>query len=158
MATTSVTEPEVLTEVPTQLKRLVRFIVRGFYEIEHSLVIDLLVIHPCVREEDLLMLLKIEQKQLRTAINKLKDDKFIKVRMRMETTDDGRTNKHNYYFINYSTFVNVVKYKLDHIRRKIETEERNMTSRASGSTQYITTPMRGASRSTSLENPKNTEL
>ena len=49
----------------------------------------------------------------------------------METDSEGRTTKHNYYFINYTTFVNVVKYKLDHIRRKIETEERDSTSRAS---------------------------
>ena len=126
-----VTEPEVLTEVPVALKRLVRYIVRGFYDIEHALAIDLLVHHPCIREEDLLDLLKFDQKQLRSLVNTLKNDKFIKVRMRMETSEDGRTSKQNYYFINYSTFVNVCKYKLDHMRRKIEMEERNMTSRAS---------------------------
>jgi len=126
-----VIEPEVLTEVPETLKRLVRYIVRGFYDTEHALIIDLLVHHPCIREEDLMDLLKFEQKQLRTVMNTLRNDKFVKVRMRMETNAEGRTSKQNYYFINYSTFVNVVKYKLDHIRRKIEMEERNMTSRAS---------------------------
>ena len=37
----------------------------------------------------------------------------------------------NCYFINYRTFVNVVKYKLDHMRKKMETSERDQTSRAS---------------------------
>merc|ERR1712038_707443 len=39
--------------------------------------------------------------------------------------------KMNCYFINYRTFVNVVKYKLDHMRKKMETSERDQTSRAS---------------------------
>jgi transcription initiation factor TFIIE subunit alpha len=57
--------------------------------------------------------------------------------MRMETEPDPTNNgvvkatRHNYYFISYSVFVNVIKYKLDHIRRKIETEEWDATSRAS---------------------------
>ena len=33
--------------------------------------------------------------------------------------------------IYFQIFVNVVKYKLDHMRRKMETEERNATSRSS---------------------------
>lgn len=49
----------------------------------------------------------------------------------METGPDGKSQKHNYYYINYKLFVNLVKYKLDFMRRKIETEERESTSRAS---------------------------
>ena len=35
------------------------------------------------------------------------------------------------YFINYKVFVNIVKYKLDHMRKRMETEERDATSRSS---------------------------
>ncbi|KAI1295338.1 General transcription factor IIE subunit 1 [Halotydeus destructor] len=56
---------------------------------------------------------------------------MIKSRLRMETGLDGKATKQNYYYVNYKAFVNVVKYKLDHMRRKIETEERDLTSRAS---------------------------
>lgn len=34
-------------------------------------------------------------------------------------------------FFNFQSFVNVVKYKLDHMRKKLEMEERDQTSRAS---------------------------
>lgn len=34
-------------------------------------------------------------------------------------------------YIFFKSFVNVVKYKLDHIRKKLEMEERDQTSRAS---------------------------
>ena len=57
---------------------------------------------------------------------------FVRARMRVETdADSSRTTRHNYYFISYSVFVNVVKYKLHHMRRKIETDERDATNRAS---------------------------
>ncbi|ELT98422.1 hypothetical protein CAPTEDRAFT_176545 [Capitella teleta] len=130
MATAAV-EPEVLTEVPDGLKRLVRYIVRGFYSVEHAILLDFLVHHPCVKEDDLLDLLLFERKQLRALVNTLKAERFIKSRMKMETDQEGRISRHNYFFINYGTFVNVVKYKMDHMRRKIETEERDNTHRAS---------------------------
>ncbi|MGH0150440.1 UNVERIFIED_CONTAM: hypothetical protein FKN15_045527 [Acipenser sinensis] len=79
----------------------------------------------------MLELLKFDRKQLRSVLNTLKGDKFIKCRMRVETAPDGKTTRHNYYFINYRLLVNVVKYKLDHMRRRIETDERDSTNRAS---------------------------
>lgn len=124
-------DPDVLTEVPETLKRLIRYVARGFYGTEHAIVIDYLVHHPCVKEDDLIELIRFDRKQFRAVVNQLKNDKFIKVRMRMETDAENKATRHNYFFINYSTFVNVVKYKLDLMRRKIETEERDATSRAS---------------------------
>ncbi|TMS06796.1 General transcription factor IIE subunit 1 [Larimichthys crocea] len=79
----------------------------------------------------MLELLKFDRKQLRSVLNTLKSDKFVKCRMRVETAPDGKTTRHNYYFINYRVLVNVVKYKLDHMRRRIETDERDSTNRAS---------------------------
>ncbi|XP_068428862.1 general transcription factor IIE subunit 1 [Clinocottus analis] len=124
-------EPEVLTEVPAALKRLAKQVVRGFYGVDHALALDVLIRNPCVREEDMLELLKFDRKQLRSVLNTLKADKFVKCRMRVETATDGKTTRHNYYFINYRVLVNVVKYKLDHMRRRIETDERDSTNRAS---------------------------
>ncbi|KAM3607587.1 uncharacterized protein V6R79_010367 [Siganus canaliculatus] len=124
-------EPELLTEVPAALKRLAKQVVRGFYGIEHALALDVLIRNPCVREEDMLELLKFDRKQLRSVLNTLKSDKFVKCRMRVETAPDGKSTRHNYYFINYRVLVNVVKYKLDHMRRRIETDERDSTNRAS---------------------------
>ncbi|XP_048360408.1 general transcription factor IIE subunit 1 [Sphaerodactylus townsendi] len=125
------TDPDVLTEVPAALKRLAKYVVRGFYGTEHALALDILIRNPCVKEEDMLELLKFDRKQLRAVLNTLKGDKFIKCRMRVETAPDGKTTRHNYYFINYRLLVNVVKYKLDHMRRRIETDERDSTNRAS---------------------------
>lgn len=124
-------EERLVTEVPDSLKKLARKVVRGFYTIEDALIIDLLVRNPCMKEDDICELLKFERKMLRARIAILRNDKFIQVRLKMETGLDGKAQKVNYYFINYKTFVNVVKYKLDLMRKKMETEERDATSRAS---------------------------
>ncbi|CAH2075240.1 unnamed protein product, partial [Iphiclides podalirius] len=125
------TEERLVTEVPSSLKQLARLVVRGFYTIEDALIVDMLVRNPCMKEDDICELLKFERKMLRARISTLKNDKFIQVRLKMETGLDGKAQKVNYYFINYKTFVNVVKYKLDLMRKRMETEERDATSRAS---------------------------
>lgn len=84
-----------------------------------------------MKEDDICELLRFERKQLRARIAILRTDKFLQVRLKMETGPDGKAAKVNYYFINYKTFVNVVKYKLDLMRKRMETEERDATSRAS---------------------------
>ncbi|KFQ86181.1 General transcription factor IIE subunit 1 [Phoenicopterus ruber ruber] len=124
-------EQNVITEVPAALKRLAKYIVRGFYGVEYSLALDILIRYPCVKEDDLLQLLKYERKQLRTVLNTLKADKLVKLRMRVETGPNGKSTRHNYYYINYKVLVDVVKYKLDHVRRKIEADERDSTTRSS---------------------------
>jgi len=124
-------EERLVTEVPSSLKKLARLVVRGFYTIEDVLIVDMLVRNPCMKEDDICELLKFERKMLRARISTLRNDKFIQVRLKMETGSDGKAQKVNYYFINYKTFVNVVKYKLDLMRKRMETEERDATSRAS---------------------------
>ncbi|XP_045614080.1 general transcription factor IIE subunit 1 [Procambarus clarkii] len=122
---------ELLMEVPQNLQMLVRLVVRGFYTTEDVLIIDMLVRNFCMSEEDLCELLKFDRKMLRQRINTLRADKFIQARMKMVTLEDNKTQKEQYYFIDYKSFVNVVKYKLDHIRKKLEMKERDQTSRAS---------------------------
>jgi len=68
-------EPEVLTEVPASLKLLVHIILRCFYGDEHAVVMDKLIHHPCIKEDDLLELLRFERKQLRAIITTLRNEK-----------------------------------------------------------------------------------
>ena len=69
----------MLTEIPSSLKQLARLVVRGFYDIEYSLIVDMLVRYPCMREDDLCDLLKFDKKVLRSKLATLKSDKLVKV-------------------------------------------------------------------------------
>lgn len=106
-------------------------VLRGFYSIEQMIVVDLLIRRIVLKEDEIIELLRFEKKQLRSALNLLRNDKLIKFKLRMETGLDGKAFRQNYYYINYKDFVNVVKYKLDHIRKKFELIDRDNTSRAS---------------------------
>jgi len=119
------------TEIPADLKTLVTCVSRGFYPYEHAIVMDYLIFYPCLKEDDMVELLKFDRKQLRAIMANLKNDKLVKTKIRLETSADGKSQRHNYYFINYQVLVNVIKYKLDHMRRKIETEDLVTTNRAS---------------------------
>ncbi|KYM78602.1 General transcription factor IIE subunit 1 [Atta colombica] len=99
-------EERLVTEVPSSLKKLARLVVRGFYSIEDALIVDMLVRNPCMKEDDICELLKFERKMLRARISTLRNDKFIQVRLKMETGSDGKAQKVNYYFINYKERMN----------------------------------------------------
>ena len=131
-------EPELLTEVPPILKRLAKTIAYAFYEAEHIAILCLLARLPCVDEDTMLERLKFDKRQLRQALARLKSDRLVKLRVHREKqADTGRVDIYNFYFINYKVFVNVVKYKLDHIRRKLESEEQSARNRASGFTCLV---------------------
>lgn len=53
-----------------------------------------------MKEDDICDLLKFERKMLRSRIATLRTDKFLQVRLKMETVDN-KTQKVNYYYINY---------------------------------------------------------
>ena len=55
----------------------------------------------------------------------------------METDEEGKVARMNCYYINYKVFVNVVKYKLDHMHKKMETSERDATARFVSNTQQL---------------------
>lgn len=105
-------EEHYVTEIPSSLKQLARLVVRGFYNIEDALIVDMLVRNPCMKEDDICELLKFERKMLRSKIATLKNDKFIQVRLKMETGLDGKAQKVNYYFINYKVRQCMIYYLL----------------------------------------------
>ena len=86
-----------------------------------------------MREDDLSNLLKFDKKLVRAKISTLKKDRLVQEKQRMESRvdDPSKVEKMNCYFINYKIFVNIVKYKLDHMRKKLEMTERDAASRSS---------------------------
>lgn len=125
-------EPELLTEVPPILKRLAKTIAYAFYDPELVVVVCLLTKHACLDEDTMTDRLQFDKRQLRQSLSRLKSDKLIKQRtIKEKIPETGNFNVYNFYFINYKVFVNVVKYKLDHIRKKLESEEQQARNRPS---------------------------
>ncbi|XP_055334664.1 general transcription factor IIE subunit 1-like [Paramacrobiotus metropolitanus] len=117
--------------VPYQVKQLARMVVHGFYGKEHGVIADILCSLSVVKEDVLCDLVKLDKKQLRQLLAILKADQIVKTKMGVETGEDGQSSRCNYYFIEYPSLLNMVKYKLELVRKKVETQERNTANRAS---------------------------
>lgn len=68
-----------------------------------------------MKEDDICELLKFERKMLRARISTLRNDKFIQVRLKMETGSDGKAQKVNYYFINYKVRIIVIFFEATNV-------------------------------------------
>ena len=122
---------QVHNSVPTDLKTLIRIVLRTFYDCNLFLCMEMLMLYPCMKEEDLAELLRQDLKVVREYLLKLIKEKFINTKSIMETnSSDGKQSKHSCYYINYTMMVNVIKYKLDKIRIQIESEVNQFATNA----------------------------
>ncbi len=116
------------------LKALIRFIMRTFYEIPKSLVIEYIFHHERIKQQDLANRLCLDPKAVRSYIQEFKRDKFIIEDHRLES-DDGTTGRRNqdqyYYKIDTTAFINVVKYRLINMQAYVENLERQQTYKQS---------------------------
>ncbi|KAI6217560.1 Transcription initiation factor IIE subunit alpha [Aphelenchoides fujianensis] len=116
----------LIAEVPDRLKALSLILVKAFYGLQHYVLLDFIQRNVCVKEDQIRDILKIEHRLLRTLLV----DKFVKERTIAEEMD-GRARKVNYYHVNYKAILNVTKYKIDHMRQKIEVREQDNVRKAS---------------------------
>lgn len=121
---------QVCQSVPAELTRLIRMVVRKFYGFELYLCMEMLMIYPCLKEEDLAELLRLDLKTVHQYLINLKKEKFLTEHPIMETNADGKSTKHSYFYINYKMMVNIIKYKLHRIRQQIELNDNQSTKRA----------------------------
>jgi transcription initiation factor IIE alpha subunit len=116
------------------LKALIRFIMRTFYDIPKSLVIEYIYHHERIKQQDLADRLCLDSKLIRSYIQEFKRDKFIIEDHRLESNDGttGRRNQDQYYYkIDTTTFINVVKYRLINMQTYVENLERQQTYKQS---------------------------
>ncbi|KAG2231685.1 hypothetical protein INT48_005168 [Thamnidium elegans] len=116
------------------LKALVARVARAFYDPKYIAILDELNNAPPntngVREEDLVLTLKMTPRDIHRICGKLKEDRLIKMANRMEPRkQDQRLVPKTYYYIDYKEFVDVVKWKMYKmqtiVRDNLRTESEN---------------------------------
>ncbi|KAI7784690.1 transcription initiation factor iie subunit alpha [Diaporthe eres] len=100
-------------------KQLVRSCVRAFYQqptfdVRHVLVIDALVIHSALRDDDLAYLLSMTAlKDLHKLCAKLRDDRFLAIHVRSELKEGSvRPVNRTYYYIDYRQTIDFIKWRV----------------------------------------------
>lgn len=94
-------------------KTLIRCVMRAFYSTQEILIIDALVQHSCLRDDDLGHLMKLGNKDLHKACAGLRDARFLVVHTRPEL-QAGKTRPQNktYYYIDYRQTIDAIKWRV----------------------------------------------
>ncbi|CAL2038644.1 unnamed protein product [Caenorhabditis brenneri] len=123
-------ETQVVDEIPEALNKILLMVVKNFFGNEQFLIVYYIMRAQCIREETLKLRLQFDQKLLRQYLASLKQEKLVKERIITQKNENNRTVSIIFYYINYRAVLNVVKYKIDHMRLKLESREQMDTNRA----------------------------
>lgn len=93
------------------VRSLLRFVARGFYDKAVVLIIDALIIHLVLSEEDLVYLLGMKPKEVRAQCYRLVEDRIILSHYQREESQSRVFNR-VYYYIRVTTAIDAIKWKV----------------------------------------------
>ncbi|KAL7275149.1 hypothetical protein RUND412_001911 [Rhizina undulata] len=102
-------------------KSLVKCVARAFYETKHILVLDALMIHNAVRDDELAKLLGFQTKDLHKLCGKLKEDRMLAVHTRPEQKEgQQRPVNRTYYYVEFRATIDAVKFRMHGVVKEVE--------------------------------------
>ncbi|KAG0138562.1 TFIIE alpha subunit-domain-containing protein [Tuber indicum] len=102
-------------------KSLVKCVARAFYDTKHILVIDALMIHNAVRDDELGKLLGFQSKDLQKLCGRLKEDRMLAVHNRPEQKEgQQRPTNRTYYYVEFRSTIDAVKYRMHGVVKDVE--------------------------------------
>ncbi|KAH0558936.1 hypothetical protein GP486_004442 [Trichoglossum hirsutum] len=104
-------------------KSLVKIVARAFYETKHILVVDALMIHSALRDDDLAHLLGMQTKELHKLCGKLKEDRLLAVRPEVREGTQRPINR-TYYYVDFRETIDAIKYRAHKITKEVESSLR----------------------------------
>ncbi|CZR67261.1 related to transcription initiation factor IIE chain TFA1 [Phialocephala subalpina] len=100
---------------------LVRSCVRSFYDTKHILVIDALIIHSALRDDDMAYLMGMNTKELHKLCGRLREDRFLAVHTRAEVKEgQQRPMNRTYYYIDYRATIDAIKWRVYLMNKKVQ--------------------------------------
>ncbi|KAF3353812.1 hypothetical protein VdG1_07995 [Verticillium dahliae VDG1] len=104
-------------------KTLVRQVVRAFYDNNYVLVIDALIIHSALKDEDLRFMLGMNTKEVHRLCGKLREDRFVTSYTRPEQSNNPEQKRpinKQYYFIDYRQAIDAIKWRVYTVDKEIQ--------------------------------------
>lgn len=102
---------------------LIKTVMRAFYQTREILVIDALILHEALRDDDLAYLMQINTKDLHKICGKLREDRFLTVQTRQEQRPDrpgARASNRTWYYINYRQTIDAIKWRVYSIDKEVQ--------------------------------------
>ncbi|OTB05267.1 hypothetical protein M426DRAFT_320082 [Hypoxylon sp. CI-4A] len=106
-------------------QNLVRSVARAFYTQPEDrrmiLIIDALVFHTTIRDDDLSLLMKLNSKDLSKICGKVREDHLLHVHSRPEIREGKeKASLRTYYYIDYRQAVDAIKYRTFMLDKKVQ--------------------------------------
>ncbi|CAJ0579625.1 unnamed protein product, partial [Mesorhabditis spiculigera] len=120
----------VVKEIPPALDKLLLLMVKNFYSAEQCLLVYYIMRAVCIKEEKLRERVQFEHKQMREWMAQLKKDKVVRERLITQKNENNRSINMIFYFINYRALANVLTFKIDHMRQRLEAREKDTVQKA----------------------------
>ncbi|KAK7402420.1 hypothetical protein QQX98_011837 [Neonectria punicea] len=100
---------------------LIKSVMRAFYQTRDILVIDALILHEALRDDDLAYLMAINTKDLHKICGKLREDRFLTVHTRSELREGNpRPSNRTWYYINYRHTIDAIKWRVYTIDKEVQ--------------------------------------
>lgn len=102
----------MVLEYEATMKRLIKLVVRTFYEAHHVVIADILLESILLSDFEFCERMKMLGREFNKLIIKLKDDRLVKCDIKVESKEDNRQIIKSVYFFNYAEVRDVIKYKI----------------------------------------------
>lgn len=102
------------------VKNLLKFVVRGFYGGSYILVMDAILFHSVLAEEDLKQLLNINKTELGPLIARLRGDRLISIHKQREYPPNSKSVERIYFYIKYPHAVDGIKWKVHQVVQRLK--------------------------------------
>ncbi|EOB14500.1 Transcription initiation factor IIE subunit alpha [Nosema bombycis CQ1] len=107
------------------MKKLIKTVVRKFYEPYHAVITDLILEDVLLYDSELVQKMKMHSKEVNRLLVSLKEDKILKYETKVEVKEDNRQFLSVVYYINYIEVKDIIKYKIYKITKKLENKSTN---------------------------------
>ncbi|KAF2112647.1 hypothetical protein BDV96DRAFT_154842 [Lophiotrema nucula] len=115
-----------MAQDPLELAKVfVKTVVRMFYETEHIVVVDALVVHGALTSSDLVLVLDMgkNSKGALKLVGKLREGGLVSVHVRSEVRDGAmKAVNREYFYIDYRRAIDAAKFKLHILDEKIKAD------------------------------------
>ncbi|CAI4046334.1 hypothetical protein SUVZ_11G1820 [Saccharomyces uvarum] len=102
------------------VKSLLKFVVRGFYGGSFVLVLDAILFHSVLAEDDLKQLLSINKTELGPLIARLRSDRLISIHKQREYPPNSKSVERVYYYVKYPHAIDAIKWKVHQVVQRLK--------------------------------------
>lgn len=118
---------EAFTETDEAIKHLLRRVVFMFYPHQSIIIMEALLFHNVLFEDDLIKLCCMHKKVFRSFCNKLIEDKLIVSHTQKEETQPFKLFSRTYYYVHNIEAIDSIKWKIHLIVKKVKEEIGNFS-------------------------------